>query len=120
MDNNAIDSRHPEPPRRSGWPDTLGTWRLCRKRICQRRKCCCGDTIACLRTSLPLLPDSVREWFLTLMECQFAGLPFEDAMAQLDGSWEEQGFVAWRKAIGQPVAGPNTRGSSQLPGKAQQ
>jgi len=109
MDNNVIDARQKTPTNRSsGWNDTLGTWRLCRKRICQRRKSCCGEKYACLRTSLPLLPDSVQLWFIRLMECRTAGIDFDEAMAHLNGSWEEEGFIAWRAAIGRPVTEPDT------------
>jgi hypothetical protein len=108
MDNSSIDSCcDPPADSHTGWNDILGTWRLCRKRICQRRKRCCGERYACLRATLPLLPDSVKDWFGTLIDCRFSGVEFDDAMAALKGSWEEQGYIAWRAAIGQPVTAPN-------------
>ena len=104
MDTHTIDSCQETPAAGiSGWGNILGAWRICRKRVCQRSRSCCGETVDCLRKNLPVLPDSVQLWFLTLMDSRAAGLAFEDAMAQLDGSPEEEGYIAWREAIGQPV-----------------
>jgi hypothetical protein len=104
MNTHIIDSgQETAAARYSGWGDILGAWRICRKRACQRSRHCCGETADCLRNNLPVLPDGVQLWFVTLIDCRTAGLAFEDAMAKLDGSCEEESFIAWREMIGRPV-----------------
>jgi hypothetical protein len=88
------------------WADLLGTWRLCRKRACQRGKRCRGEELACLKTNLRLLPESVQLWFVALMESKREGFSFDEAMARLEDSWPEQGYLEWRMAIDQPVTAP--------------
>jgi hypothetical protein len=85
----------------------LGAWRLCRKRACQRGKRCRGEELACVKTHLPLLPESVQLWFVTMMESKGEGLSFDEAMTRLEGSWAEEGYMQWRMAIGQPVTASN-------------
>ena len=65
------------------------------------------EEFACLKTNLPLLPESVRLWFVALMESKREGLSFDEAMARLEGSWPEQGYLEWRRAIGQPATPPD-------------
>jgi hypothetical protein len=56
---------------------------------------------------LRLLPESVQLWFVALMESKREGLSFDEAMARLEGSWPEKGYLEWRMAIGQPVTPPD-------------
>ena len=89
------------------WADLLGTWRLCRKRACQRGKRCRGEELACIKTNLRLLPESVQLWFVALMAAKRDGLSFDEAMDHLDGSWPEEGYMAWRRAIDPPATPPD-------------
>lgn len=104
MNDAAFDSHRGMPADECPtWADLLGTWRLCRKRACQRGKRCRGEELACLKTNLPLLPESVQLWFVAMMDAKREGLGFDEAMARLEGSWPEEGYMEWRMAIGQPV-----------------
>ena len=104
MNDAAFDSHRGMPADECPtWADLLGTWRLCRKRACQRGKRCRGEELACLRTNLPLLPESVQLWFVAMMDAKREGLDFDEAMARLEGSWPEEGYMEWRMAIGRPV-----------------
>ena len=104
MNDEAFESRRGMPAGECAtWADLLGIWRLCRKRACQRGKRCRGEELACIKINVPLLPESVQLWFAAMMDAKRDGLSFDEAMAGLEGSWAEEGYIAWRKSIGQPV-----------------
>ncbi len=68
------------------WSDLFCLWRLCGKPACRRARACHGDARSCFSREIHLLPEGVRAWFDGLAEMQTEGLPFDDAMEELDAT----------------------------------
>jgi hypothetical protein len=77
------------------WNRTLGVWRLCENQACRRARICRGNPLACMPRLFPQLPLGVQAWFVSLGQCQDEGLTFEEAMEELEGTPQQQEFIAW-------------------------
>lgn len=81
------------------WGDLLLLWRLCDKPACSRARACKGDGRRCFPRNIHLTPQGVRDWFGALGCLQKEGVPFDDAMAELDASEYGAAFREWHAAV---------------------
>ena len=75
----------------------LCLWRVCGSAACRRAQCCRGRAHLCAKRHDGLLPKPVRDFFLSLLAAQYAGVSFEDFRDAMEGR-EETAFFAWRRA----------------------
>ena len=81
------------------WGDTLSIWALCAKAPCRRAQACRGaDARVCFGRYCHMLPEGVRDWFLTLGEAQAAGVPFDEAREELERLGLNDALADWRDA----------------------
>jgi hypothetical protein len=85
------------------WSNVLRIWRLCGRASCRRSHACRGKARTCFRLNYPLLAAGVRDWFEAIGEAQREGMSYDDTMAELDGSDEDEAFRAWRSAVDAPL-----------------
>lgn len=78
----------------------LCLWRVCGSAACRRARCCRGRAHLCAKRNDGLLPEPVRDFFLSFLAAQYAGLSFEEFRDAMEGREETKAFFAWRKACG--------------------
>ena len=61
-------------------------------------RCCRGRAHLCAKRNDGVLPKPVRDFFLSFLAAQYAGLGFEDFRDAMEGRAETKAFFAWRKA----------------------
>jgi hypothetical protein len=76
----------------------LCLWRVCGSAACRRARCCRGRAHLCAKRNDGLLPKPVRDFFLSFLAAQYAGVCFEDFIDAMEGRDETKAFFAWRKA----------------------
>jgi hypothetical protein len=81
------------------WGDLMCLWRLCAKPGCARARACRGNAWRCFPRNFRLLPDGVQAWFEGVGELQKQGLPFDDAMEQLNAEDEGAALRDWYGAV---------------------
>ena len=95
-DAEAVRRRVVEALRRAN--NLLCLWRVCGNAACRRARCCRGRAHLCPRRNEGLVPQPVRDFFLSFLAAQYAGVGFEDFRDAMDGRDETKAFFAWRKA----------------------
>ncbi|MGH6826976.1 hypothetical protein [Methyloceanibacter sp.] len=80
--------------------DLLCLWRVCGNAACRRARSCRGRAQLCARRNTSAVPSPARDFFVTFLAAQYAGLPFEDFRADMEGREETAAFFAWRNACG--------------------
>lgn len=81
------------------WGNLLCLWRLCAKPACSRARACRGDARRCFPRQFHLLPQGVQGWFASLAEFQENGVPFDDAMEELDATDYGDALRDWCAAV---------------------
>jgi hypothetical protein len=90
------------------WGDLMCLWRLCARPACMRAHACRGDAQRCFPRNYPLLPDGVQAWFAGVGELQREGVPFDEAMEELDTGEEGDAFRDWYAAVARSLGEPET------------
>jgi hypothetical protein len=90
------------------WSDLFCLWRLCARPACRRARACRGDARRCFPSNLRLLPEGVQGWFNGLGRLQSEGLPFDDAMEELDATECGAALRDWYAAVAQSLGEVNT------------
>jgi len=72
--------------------------RVCGNAACRHARCCRGRAHLCAKRNDGVLPKPVRDFFLSFLAAQYAGLGFEDFRDAMEGRAETKAFFAWRKA----------------------
>ena len=80
--------------------DLLCIWRLCGSARCRRARACRGRVHLCGRRNFTVLPEGVRDFFLSFLAARHAGLSFEAFRAEMEGREETDAFFAWRAGAG--------------------
>ncbi|MGZ8401018.1 MAG: hypothetical protein ACXWVI_06935, partial [Methyloceanibacter sp.] len=70
---------------------------------CRRTHRCRGKARACFDANYPLLAPAVRDWFEAIGGAQREGLSYDDTMAELDGTDEDEAYHAWRSVVDAPL-----------------
>ena len=81
------------------WSDLLLLWRLCDKSACSRARACKGDERRCLPHYFSLLPEGVQDWYGCLARCKKDGVPFDDAIAELEANGCTKALHDWHVAV---------------------
>lgn len=76
----------------------LCLWRVCGSAACRRARCCRGRAHLCAKRNDGLLPEPVRDFFLSFLAAQYAGLSFDEFREAMEGRDETKAFFAWRRA----------------------
>ena len=76
----------------------LCLWRVCGSAACRRARCCRGRAHLCAKRNDGLLPEPVRDFFLSFLAAQYAGVSFDEFREAMDGREETKAFFAWRRA----------------------
>jgi hypothetical protein len=78
--------------------DLLCLWRVCGSAACRRAQCCRGRAHLCAKRNDGLLPKPMRDFFLSFLAAQYAGVDFDDFRSAMEGREETNAFFAWRRA----------------------
>ena len=76
--------------------DMLCIWRLCGSARCRQARACRGSVHLCARRNFTVLPEGVRDFFLSFLAARHAGLSFETFRAEMEGREETDALFAWR------------------------
>ena len=90
------------------WGDLMCLWRLCSRPACIRGRACKGDARRCFPRNFALLPEGVQAWFAGVGELQEDGVPFDEAMEELDTGEEGDAFRDWYAAVARSLGEPET------------
>ena len=103
MTNTGFSPQLPFDDGLRAWANILKLWRFCGNAACRRPRCCRGKVRVCFARNFPLLPESVRDWMLAICAAKGDGLSFDQAMAFLEGSVEEDALRDWAAAVHQSL-----------------
>ncbi len=92
------------------WSEWLSLWSLCGNAACRRGRCCRGDATRCFPRNFQLLPEGVRDWFISLMAAKLAHLPFDYALGWLDGAGHGRALDKWNETVEESFTSPRARG----------
>ena len=71
---------------------------VCGSAACRRARRCRGRGHLCAKRHDGLLPKLVRDFFLSFLAAQYAGVDFDDFRDAMEGREETKAFFAWRRA----------------------
>jgi hypothetical protein len=84
--------------------DMLCHFLVCGNAACRRARACRGRAHLCARRNHKLLPKRVRAFFVAFLAAQWAGLPFDQFKADMEGREETEALFAWRRLAGDRLA----------------